>query len=128
MRDILNFALRNPALLVVPAIGFVLSLILFRIKSRYLRHGVLFRQPPVSQHDYQSSLNGAKIDLPVDSQIDLEVALLKFQEFASADERQDYAYWRQVGQLLQRAADMQIEIEALNTELERCRALIRAKG
>lgn len=34
-----------------------------------------------------------------------------------------YAYWCQVGQLLQRAAGMQAEIDSLSRELERCRAM-----
>jgi hypothetical protein len=57
-----------------------------------------------------------------DNQIDLKVALRKIHELAMADGDLGYAYWYEVGQLLQRAAEMQAEIGMLGKELERCRA------
>lgn len=57
-----------------------------------------------------------------DNRIDLEVALRKIHELALADGDLGYAYWHEVGRLLQRAAYMQAEIDALSKELECCRA------
>ncbi|UGS90970.1 hypothetical protein KOL96_24040 [Ralstonia wenshanensis] len=60
--------------------------------------------------------------------MDLDVALRKIHELALSDGDLGYAYWHQVGQLLRRAAAMQGEIDALNQELELCRArLAKAK-
>jgi hypothetical protein len=62
-----------------------------------------------------------------DNQIDLEFALRKIHELAMAEGDLGYAYWYEVGQLLQRAATMQAEINALGKDLELCRAqLIKA--
>ena len=61
-----------------------------------------------------------------DSHIDLEIALRKFHELAMAEGDLGYAYWYEVGRLLQRAANMQAEIDLLCKELEQCRAT-RAK-
>ncbi|CAJ0700287.1 Uncharacterised protein [Burkholderia pseudomallei] len=62
------------------------------------------------------------------SHIDLDVALRKIHELALGDGDLGYAYWHQVGRLLRRAAEMQGEIDALNQELELCRArLAKAK-
>ena len=63
-----------------------------------------------------------KPEMPSDNQIDLEVALRKIHELAMADGDLGYAYWYEVGRLLQRAAGMQAEIDMLRKELERCRA------
>ena len=60
-----------------------------------------------------------------DKDIDLDIALRKFQELAMADGDLGYAYWYQIGQLLKRAASMQADIDALSKELERCRAQLR---
>ncbi|KNE27056.1 hypothetical protein [Achromobacter spanius] len=57
-----------------------------------------------------------------DNGIDLEIALRKIHELALADGDLGYAYWHQISQLLKRAAGMQAEIDALDEELERCRA------
>ncbi|AUT67033.1 hypothetical protein C2L64_00760 [Paraburkholderia hospita] len=54
--------------------------------------------------------------------IDLAIALRKIHELALADGDLGYAYWYAVGQLLQRAADTQAEVDFLSKELERCRA------
>ncbi|WP_244786002.1 hypothetical protein [Cupriavidus pauculus] len=60
--------------------------------------------------------------MPSEGLIDLEIALRKIHELALSDGDLGYAYWHQVGQLLRRAAEMQGEIDALNQELELCRA------
>jgi hypothetical protein len=39
MKEILDFALRNSALLYLPAIGFVLTLVMLRIKKRFVNDG-----------------------------------------------------------------------------------------
>jgi hypothetical protein len=65
---------------------------------------------------------GGKTSPPSDDQIDLKVALKKIHELAMGDGDLGYAYWYEVGRLLQRAAGMQSEINALSNELERCRA------
>lgn len=57
-----------------------------------------------------------------DNRLDLEVALRKIHELALADGDLGYAYWYEVGRLLQRAAEMQAEIDVLSKELECCRA------
>ncbi|QSN63821.1 hypothetical protein JYK05_14720 (plasmid) [Caballeronia sp. M1242] len=60
--------------------------------------------------------------------MDLTVALRKIHELALADGDLRYAYWHEIGQLLQRANRMQAEIDSLSEELERCRAMLsRAK-
>ncbi|NYH26018.1 hypothetical protein [Paraburkholderia bryophila] len=64
-----------------------------------------------------------------ENNLDLEIALRKIHELSMADGDLGYAYWRDVGQLLQRAAGMQAEIDSLAKELEGCRAmLVRATG
>ncbi|MFM0629358.1 hypothetical protein [Paraburkholderia xenovorans] len=55
MEAIWDFALNNPVLLVVPAIGFVLSLVVLRIKTRYVNEGVLFRRKPATQRGHDAS-------------------------------------------------------------------------
>ncbi|WP_225723133.1 hypothetical protein [Burkholderia cepacia] len=57
-----------------------------------------------------------------DNHIDLELALRKIHELGVADGDLGYAYWYEVGRLLQRAANMQAEIDLLCNELEQCRA------
>ncbi|KHK57302.1 hypothetical protein PI87_08755 [Ralstonia sp. A12] len=57
-----------------------------------------------------------------ENQIDLCIALRKFNELALEDGDLGYEYWYGVGQLLKRAASMQTEIDALSRELEICRA------
>ncbi len=57
-----------------------------------------------------------------DNHIDLELALRKIHELGMVDGDLGYAYWYEVGRLLQRAANMQAEIDLLCKELERCRA------
>ena len=62
-----------------------------------------------------------------ENHIDLGIALRKIHELAMAEGDLGYAYWYEVGRLLQRAANMQAEIDLLCKELERCRAT-RAKA
>lgn len=62
-----------------------------------------------------------------ESNLDLEVALRKIYELAMADGDLGYAYWYEVGQLLRRAAGMQVEIDSLKKEVERCRAVLGHK-
>ncbi|CAM2139675.1 protein of unknown function [Pararobbsia alpina] len=66
--------------------------------------------------------------MPSESHIDLEIALKKIHELA-AESNSDLGvlYWNQVGRLLQRAARMQADIDALSKELERCQAMLRKK-
>jgi hypothetical protein len=44
MEAIWQVALENLPLLVVPACGFVLALVVLRVKERYLKEGILFRR------------------------------------------------------------------------------------
>ena len=56
--------------------------------------------------------------------LDLEIALQKIHELYLGDGDLGYEYWYAIGQLLQRAAGMQAEIDSLAKELERCRAML----
>ncbi|MFL9869229.1 hypothetical protein PQR67_34095 [Paraburkholderia fungorum] len=71
MSGFLSFAQENPAMLVVPAIGFLASLWLVRIKMRYLSKGVLFGRaapttdnPAVDDKDASPSGSGARAEQP----------------------------------------------------------------
>lgn len=46
MTTFLAFALTQPALVVVPLIGFVASLVIIRMKRRYIKEGTIFRRSP----------------------------------------------------------------------------------
>lgn len=50
MKELLAFALEYPALLVVPACGFVASLVIVRIKRRYIQEGRLFWRSSAAAH------------------------------------------------------------------------------
>jgi hypothetical protein len=63
-----------------------------------------------------------------ENKLDLEIALRKIHELSMADGDLGYAYWYEVGQLLQRAAGMQAEIDVLAKELERCRGMLTHKA
>ncbi|WP_260428959.1 BPSL0761 family protein [Burkholderia cepacia] len=65
--------------------------------------------------------------MPSKNPIALTVALRTMHELAMADGDLGYEYWHGIGKLLQRASDMQAEIDSLNEELERHRS-IRAKS
>jgi hypothetical protein len=123
--EILDIFLQNSALLYIPAVGVVLALVVLRIKKRYVNDGVLFGRSPVSSRENQPSPTGEESDMPSESQIDVEVALRKIHELGLADGDLGYAYWHEVGRLLQRAAGMQAEIDALSKDLEQCRAMLR---
>lgn len=61
--------------------------------------------------------------------LNLDIALRKIHELALADGDLGFAYWHEIGQLLQRASSLQAEIDFLKVELERCRAtLARNRG
>ncbi|WP_232484178.1 BPSL0761 family protein [Burkholderia ubonensis] len=60
--------------------------------------------------------------------IDLAVALRTIHELAMADGDLGYEYWHGIGKLLQRASDMQAEIDALSEELERYLAICAKSG
>ncbi|TDN68868.1 hypothetical protein [Paraburkholderia sp. BL10I2N1] len=122
MKELLTFALNKPALLVVPAVGFVLTLVMLRIKRRYVNEGVLFRRMPATQRDHDASKSAEK-EMNSDNHIDLEIALRKLHELGLEDGDLGYAYWYEVGQLLKRADGMQAQIDALSKELEQWRAV-----
>ena len=125
MREIWTFALNNPHLLYVLAIGFILSLIVIRIKRRYVEEGVWFRRFPAGSRDRPTTNSVEEDKMPSENQIDLSVALCKIHELALAEGDLGYAYWYRVGQLLQRADGMQAQIDSLSRELELCRARLR---
>ncbi|MGF6876868.1 hypothetical protein [Paraburkholderia sp. MM5477-R1] len=120
MKELLTFALNNPALLVVPAVGFVLSLVVVRIKRRYVNEGILFGRKPATERGNCAS-KSAEQDMSADNDIDLEIALRKLHELGLEDGDLGYAYWYQVGELLKRAGGMQAQIDALSKELEQLR-------
>lgn len=122
MKEIWAFALRNPELLYVPAAGFILSLVVIRMKKRYVNEGRLFRRSPATRRDYVTSNTVEEDDMLSENHIDLTIALNKIHELAMADGDLGYAYWYRVGQLLKRSADMQAEIDSLSKELRRYRA------
>lgn len=121
MKGLLTFALSNPALLVVPAVAFVLSLVMLCIKKRYVNEGVLSRHMPASERDHHAS-NSARKEMNSNNPIDLDIALRKFHQLGLDDGDLGYAYWYEVGQLLKRAEGMQAQINALSKELEQLRA------
>lgn len=116
MKALLTFSLNNYGLLFLTAAGAVLTLVVLRIKNRYINEGVLFRRLPAAEHEAQ----GEKMRL--ENYIDLEIALRKFHELGLENGGLGYAYWHEVGQLLKQAAGMQSRIHELSKELEQCRA------
>lgn len=128
MRKIWTFALNNPHLLYVPAAGFILSLIILRIKKRYIHEGVFFRRSTVLTPEKLTPNFVEENEMSSENQIDLSVALGKIHKLAVADGDLGYAYWYKVGQLLKRADEMQAQIDSLSRELELCRARHRKTG
>ncbi len=120
MKELLTFALNSPTLLVVPAVAFVLSLVMLHIKRRYVNEGILVGCKPTAERDRRASQEGNEMNSSTD--IDLEIALRKFHELGLADGDLGYAYWYKVGQLLKRAAGMQAQIDALSEEFEQLRS------
>ncbi|MFM0169145.1 hypothetical protein PQR33_07295 [Paraburkholderia sediminicola] len=125
MKAIWQLALDNPALLVVPALALAFSLVMLRIKKRYVNEGILFRRKPAAERDPGALKQGGEMNAGKD--IDLENALRKFQQLGLEDGDLGYEYWHAVGKLLKRAAGMRQEIESLSRELEQCRAMQRKK-
>jgi hypothetical protein len=122
MKEIVTFALRNPAVLLVPAVALVLALVLLRIKKRYLNQSTFFRSSRALSRNHRTSTTDEGNKTPSGAHLDLTLALSKIHELALADGGSRYAYWYQIGQLLRRAVDMQAELDSLGMELERCRA------
>jgi len=128
MKELWTFALENPALLVVPAIGFVLSLVVVRIKTRYVNEGVLFCWSPGARREGEGTSTAEDEEMSGENHIDLAVALKTIHELAVAEAYLEYEYRYEIGRLLTRANGMQAEIDLLKKELERCRAMLdRAK-
>ncbi|MGF6568653.1 excisionase family DNA binding protein [Paraburkholderia sp. GAS333] len=69
MKELLDYALNHPALLVLPAIGFALSLLILRIKRRYVQEGILFRRKPTTERDDRTS-KGTNATVPTPSETD----------------------------------------------------------
>ncbi|MFL9987301.1 hypothetical protein [Paraburkholderia sediminicola] len=126
MKELLTFTLSNPALLVVPALAFVLSLVMLRIKKRYVNEGIWFRRKPATERGHGASKTAGN-EMNSGNHIDLEIALRTFHQLALEGGDLGYEYWHAVGQLLKRAAGMQEEIDSLSRELEHCRAMQRKK-
>lgn len=125
MKELLTFTLSNPALLVVPALAFVLSVVMARIKKRYVNEGILFSRKSATERDHgasKSAGNEMNSDNHIDIDIDIEIALRTFHQLGLEGGDLGYEYWYAVGQLLKRAAGMQAQIDALRKELEQCRA------
>jgi hypothetical protein len=116
------FALDNAALLVVPAISFALSLVVVRIKTRYVNEGVLFCWSPSERRDNERTIDAEEGDMPGENELDLTIAFAKIHELAVAEGDLGYEYWHGVGKLLKRANSMQAQIDSLSKELDLCRA------
>ncbi|MFT4506305.1 hypothetical protein [Caballeronia sp. 15711] len=121
MEAIWQFALRNPALLVVPACGFVLTLLVLHVKKRYVNEGILFRRPP-RQRDDSAAISTHEDEMKLDRALDLTIALRTFDQLSLENDGLRYSYWNEVGQLLKRATAMQAQIDELSKDLEQCRA------
>jgi hypothetical protein len=121
MEAIWQLALRNPALLVVPACAFVLALVLLRVKKRYVNEGILFRRSP-RQRDDGAVKSAEEDEMKPERTFDLTIALRTFDQLGLENGGSRYNYWNDMGQLLKRAAGMQAQIDALSKELEQCRA------
>jgi hypothetical protein len=125
MREFWIFALNNPHLLYVPAVGFILSIIVIRIKRRYVEEGVLFRRSPGQARHRPTIDSVGEHKIPSENEIDLSIALGKLHELAEGAGDLEHAYWYRVSQLLKRADRMQAQIDSLRKELELCRARLR---
>jgi hypothetical protein len=125
MRETWNFALNNTHVLFVPAVGFILSLLILRIKKRYINEGVFFGRSTALPRGTIAPNSEEDNVLPSENEIDLSVALRKFHELAVSEGDLGHEYWHGVGQLLRRANEMQAQIDSLSKELEVCRAKLR---
>ena len=126
MEQILEIVIQNLPLLYVPALCAFLTLVVLRIKKRYVKHGYVFRRSASSFRKHHLSFT-AESNMPTENEIDLDIALKKFHELGLEGGDLGYAYWYKVGQLLQRAAGMQVQIDALSKELELCQAKQRKR-
>ncbi|WP_241202010.1 hypothetical protein [Caballeronia sp. SBC2] len=90
-----------------------------------MNDGVLFKRSHLLPGDCRAQTKIEGDEMAAENKVDLEIALRKFHELGEADGDLGYAYWYQVGRLLQRAAGMQAEIDSLSLELEMCRAARR---
>jgi hypothetical protein len=124
MKAFWAFTLDNPTLLFVPAIGFVLSLAILRIKKKYVNEGILFGRSLSARCESERTRTVEAGEMIAENHIDLQIALRKIHELAMEDGDLGYEYWYEIGRLLKRANGMQAEIDALSKELERCRAML----
>jgi hypothetical protein len=92
MEVIWQFALKNLALLVVRACAFVLTLVMLRIKRRYVNEGVLFRRFPASERDHRASKSPGDV-MNSDNHIDLEIALRTIHQLGLEGGDLGYEYW-----------------------------------
>jgi hypothetical protein len=125
MGETWNFALNNTHPLFVPAIGFILSLLILRVKKRYINEGVFFGRSTALPSGTIAPNSEEENVMPSENEIDLSAALRKFHELAVSEGDLGHEYWHRVGQLLQRANEMQAQIDSLSKELEVCRAGLR---
>jgi hypothetical protein len=126
VKEFLDIARQNAALLYVPALGAVLALLILRIKKRYVHQGYIFRRSAASLREHHLS-STAESNMPTENELDLSIALQKFHELGLEDGDLGYAYWHQVGQLLRGAVGMQVQIDAISKELELCQAKQRTR-
>jgi hypothetical protein len=84
MEAIWQFALKYPAFLVVAACGFVLSLVILRIKRRYVKEGVLFRRSASRERVHHPSETGSG-ETSANNSVDLEIAVRKFHDLGLED-------------------------------------------
>jgi hypothetical protein len=112
-------------LVYVPAVGFALSLIVIRIKRRYVEEVVLFRRFAARSRNNGTTKSVGEDKMPSENEIDLSIALRKIHELGMENGDLGYAYWYNVGQLLKRAGGMQAQLDSLSKELELCRARLR---
>ncbi|WP_244139973.1 hypothetical protein [Caballeronia sp. BCC1704] len=117
-----QFALDNPALLVLPACALVITLVLLRLKKRYIEDGFIFGRRATPPPHEPLSTDVLPSQVLGENQVDLEVALRTIHNLAATEDDSGYEYWYEVGRLLKRAATMQAEIDSLRRELLECRA------
>lgn len=106
----------------MPALDFVLSLVMLRIEKRYLNEGIFLARKPATEGDHRASKSAGN-DMNAGNEIDIEIALRKFHQLGLEDGDLGYEYWYAVGQLLKKASGMQPEIDELRKELEQWRAI-----
>ena len=125
MKELWNFALQNPGLLILPTIAFAITLLLLRVKRRYVNERCHLRAGLNQGGDPNSLKSSEDDEMNADNPVDIEIALRKFHELGLEEGDIGCVYWYRVGQLLKRADSMQAEIDALSEELELCRGMRR---